>query len=205
VVSTFDWQDSWSVAEHIALPQHHRASLRGTLVVALAVASVVAAAALIVEMRSSGNGTASSAKSNRTNSYVATPALLRATSQALGHQIYWAGPRAKATYELTVTRGGFVYVRYLTAGAKVGDPRPNFVTIGTYPKANAYSVLAAARTIKNARVESLGNGQLAVSYANRPGSVYVAHRGSNLMVEVFAPVARGAESIVRTGLIAPVR
>jgi hypothetical protein len=55
------------------------------------------------------------------------------------------------TYELTVTRGGFVSVRYLTARAKVGDPRPDFVTIGT------------------------------------------------------APVARGAESIVRSGLIAPVR
>ena len=94
--------------------------------------------------RSSSNcpskGTASSAKSNRTNSYVATPALLLATSQALGHQIYWAGPRAKVTYELTVTRGGLVYVRYLTAGAKVGDPRPNFVTVGTYPKANVFTV-----------------------------------------------------------------
>jgi hypothetical protein len=102
-------------------------------------------------MRSSSNGTGSSTKSNRTHSYVATPALLRATSQALEHQIYWAGPRANVAYELTVTRGGFVYVSYLTAGAKVGDPRPDFVTIGT------------------------------------------------------APVARGAERIVRTGLIAPVR
>jgi hypothetical protein len=189
----------------MALPQHRRASLRTTLVAALALASVVAAAAVLVEMRSSNSGTASSAKSNRTNSYLATPALLRAASQALGHPIYWVGPRANVTYELTVTKSKLIYVRYLTAGAKVGDPRPDFVTVGTYPKANAYSVLAAARTIKNARVQSLGDGQLAVSYANRPGSVYVAHRGSNLMVEVFAPVAGGAEGIVQSGLIAPVR
>jgi hypothetical protein len=33
----------------------------------------------------------------------------------------------------------------------------------------------------------------------------VAHRGSSSMIEVFAPTNLGAETIVRAGLIVPVR
>jgi hypothetical protein len=109
------------------------------------------------------------------------------------------------TYELTVTKKGDAYVRYLTAGIKAGDLRPNFVTVGTYPQANAYQVLAAAKRVKNARIQTLSNGALAVSYATRPKSVYLAKPGSKYMVEVFAPVSRGAETLVRSGLIVPVK
>jgi hypothetical protein len=194
------------MTESIALrPQSRGVSFRSTLVAVLVVAAVVAAAVWFTAIRTGGNGSAASANSiNVTGPHAATLGGLRATAKALGHPLYWAGPRAKMTYELTVTKGGLAYVRYLPAGAKVGDPRARFVTVGTYPKAHAYSVLTAAKTIKNARVQSFGNGQLAVSYPNRPGSVYVARRYSNLMVEVFAPVSRGAENIVRAGLVVPV-
>jgi hypothetical protein len=195
------------MTESIALdPKSRGVSFRSTLVAVLLVAALVAAAVWFAAIRTGGNGSAASANAiNVTGPHAATLSGLRATAKALGHPLYWAGSRANTTYELTVTPGGLAYVRYLTAGAKIGDPRAKFVTVGTYPKANAYRVLASARTIKNARVQSFGNGQLAVSYPNRPGSVYVARRNSNLMVEVFAPVSRGAENIVRAGLVVPVR
>jgi hypothetical protein len=80
-----------------------------------------------------------------------------------------------------------------------------FITVGTYPRPNAYAVLAAARKIASARVQAYGSNVIAVSYSNRPHSVYVAHRGSSSMIEVFAPTNLGAETIVRAGLIVPVR
>jgi hypothetical protein len=192
------------MSEHIALhPQHRHISLRTTLVAALAVVAVGAASLWLLEHRSSGSS-AGTSSGLATNAHAATPAGLRATAKAIGHAIYWAGSRPNVTYELTVTTGGLTYVRYLTAGAKVGNAHPSFITVGTYPKQNAYSVLTAARKVTGARVQSFGNGELAVSYPNRPRSVYVARRGSNLMVEVFAPARLEAETIVRDGLIVPV-
>jgi hypothetical protein len=172
-------------------------------IVALVVALVVAGAAWFVVLRPS-NTTSPSATST-SGAHAASVAGLRAASAALGHPIYWAGPRPGMTYELTVTSKDNAYIRYLTARIKPGDPRPNFVTVGTYPQANAYAVLNAARHVKNARIQSFGSGELAVSYPKRPNSVYVAHRGSKYMVEVFSPVRLGAETLVRSGLIVPVK
>lgn len=190
------------MSEH-AVPQlrHHRVSLRSTALLVLLVAAAIAASAWYVANRSSGT---SASAGSPTGAVTATPAGLRATAKALGHPIYWAGAQANMTYELTVTKSGQVYVRYLPAGVKAGDARPKFLTVGTYPKANAYSVLSAARKITTARVQTYGNDTIAVSYANRPTSVYVAHRGVASMIEVFSPKALGAETLVRAGLIVPV-
>jgi hypothetical protein len=172
-------------------------------IVALVVALVVAGAAWFVVLRPSN--TASSSAASTSGAHAATIGGLRAAATTLGHPIYWAGPRPGMTYELTVTKQDNAYIRYLTTGVKPGDARPNFVTVGTYPQANAYQVLNAARNVKNARIQSFGSGELAVSYPKRPHSVYVAHRGSKYMVEVFSPVRLGAETLVRSGLIVPVK
>jgi hypothetical protein len=171
-------------------------------IVALVVALVVAGAAWFVVLRPSGTPSSAATTSN---AHAATVGGLRAASASLDQPIYWAGPQAGMTYELTITKQGNAYVRYLTAGIKPGDSRPNFVTVGTYPQANAYQVLTAAHKIKNARIQTLAGGGLAVSYPTRPKSVYVAKPGSKYMVEVFAPVSRGADTLVRNGLIVPVK
>src|SRR5262245_63358257 len=51
---------------------------------------------------------------------------LRAFARAQATPVYWAGPRAGVTYELTRSAGGQIYIRYLPAGVRVGDPRPQF-------------------------------------------------------------------------------
>jgi hypothetical protein len=197
------------MTQHIALqPQRRRASLNSTAlvaIVAVAVALVVAGAAWFVLVKPSASGTPSTAATSTSGAHAATVGGLVAASDSLGHPIYWAGKRAGITYELTLTKSGNAYVRYLTAGAKPGDKRPNFVTVGTYPQVDAYQVLTAAHKIKNARIQTLAGGELAVSYPTRPKSVYVAKPGSRYMVEVFAPVSRGAETLVRNGLIVPVK
>ena len=192
------------MSEHAAIqPNHHqRSSLRAGTAVALAIVVAVAACAWFLANR---GGTSTTSASSTTGAHIATQAGIAATARSLAHPIYWAGARPGMSYELTATTSGSVYVRYLPAGVKAGDPRAKFITVGTYPKPNAYAVLAAARKIASARVQTYGTNVIAVSYPNRPHSVYVAHRGSSSMIEVFAPTSLGAETIVRAGLIVPVR
>src|SRR2546425_7406524 len=64
----------------------------------------------------------------------ATIDTLRSLPGQVGHDVYWAGNRARFTSELTQVDAN-IFIRYLPAGIAVGDPRPNYLTIGTYPKA----------------------------------------------------------------------
>ena len=78
---------------------------------------------------------------------------LKALAQKLGHPVYWAGPKAGVTYELTQAANGSIYIRYLPRGASVGSPQP-YLTVATYPFPGAYAALVAltkqpgARSIK---------------------------------------------------------
>src|SRR5262245_16302412 len=62
----------------------------------------------------------------------ATIGTLRSLSGQLGHPVYWAGSRRSFTYELTQVNGN-VFIRYLPTGVNVGDTRPDFLTVGSYP------------------------------------------------------------------------
>ncbi|HZQ80507.1 MAG TPA: hypothetical protein VFB25_00870 [Gaiellaceae bacterium] len=173
---------------------------------ALVAAAVVGVGVWAFVIRPGGSSPSASASTSRdTNAHAATAAGLRATAAALGQPIYWLGPQARMTYELTVTTGRLVYVRYLPHGVKPGDPKPDYVTVGTYPKQGAYAIVAAARKLKGSRVQEFGANEIAVTYSTRPKSVYVAYRGLPYMIEVFDPAALGSETIVRDGLLVPLR
>jgi hypothetical protein len=45
---------------------------------------------------------------------------LASLAASVGHPVYWAGPRANVTYELTQTADGRIFVRYLPKGTPVG-------------------------------------------------------------------------------------
>jgi hypothetical protein len=122
----------------------------------------------------------------------------------LGHDVYWAGRRSGYTYELTQVNGN-IYIRYLPAGVAVGDPRPNYLTVGTYPARRAYAVLKKqARKAVN-RSRPAGRGGIAVWSKQRPQSVYVAYPGSNLQVEVYAPSSVEARRLATSGTVKPIR
>ena len=69
---------------------------------------------------------------------------LRELPNSVGHVVYWAGPKASLTYELTRTSRGYVYIRYLPRGVEVGDKRPQFLTVATYPKPDAFASVQKA-------------------------------------------------------------
>jgi hypothetical protein len=129
------------------------------------------------------------------------PAGLEALAGELGHPVYWAGRRAGAGLELT-RRGGNVFVRYLPAGARVGEERP-LLTVATYPLADAFAATRSAAT--GGVPVPVGGGGIAFYSRERPTSVYLAYPGSEVQVEVFSPSARQARDLVASGAVTPVR
>jgi hypothetical protein len=131
-------------------------------------------------------------------------AQLREFAASAPNPVYWAGPRTGQTYELFKTSDGRVYIRYLPAGVKVGDPRPQFLTVGTYPLPNAFAAVKRIGRAPGAFTRKLPGGGLAVLNPATP-SVYFAYPGAKYQVEVFAPSPSTTRSLVLNGQVVPIR
>jgi hypothetical protein len=130
---------------------------------------------------------------------------LKALAVKLGHPIYWAGGQPNDTYELTRTKDGSVYVRYLSQGTSVGDPRPNYLTIGTYPQTGALEILKATAAKNQVPTMSVENGGVAFVDKKHPTSVYIAYPNSDFQIEVYDPTPGRARQLVMSGQVSPVR
>jgi hypothetical protein len=130
---------------------------------------------------------------------------LQETAGSRDRPIFWAGPRSGATYEFTETSDGSTYVRYLTGGAEVGDPSPNFLTVATYPLDNGYARVVAAGRREGAETTELQNGGIALVNEDRPSSVYLAYPRGKYQVEVYDPSPEEALDLVVSGAVQPVR
>ncbi len=119
--------------------------------------------------------------------------------------MYWAGPRAGRTYELTRPDDGSIYIRYLPAGVPVGSPRPDFLTVGTYPRPGALRLLRRLARRAGAVSFPVTGGGLAVYWSRRPNSVYLAFPGGEAQIEVYDRSARSARRIARSGQVQPTR
>lgn len=129
---------------------------------------------------------------------------LRAFADSAGHPVYWAGRRGKNSYELTRTSDGRVFVRYLPQGVAAGDPRPNFLTVATYPRTNAFAELKRASRAEGAVTRKLPNGGIAVYNADSR-SVYFGFPDAGYQVEVYHPGPEIARSLVLAGEVVPIR
>jgi hypothetical protein len=127
---------------------------------------------------------------------------LNALSGLRGQPVYWAGARPGAVYEVT-ENAGHVYVRYLRSGAQLGSLQPDFLTVATYPRPDAYADVEAAAKRPGAVTITLPGG-LAVYDQATPTSVYLAYRASTQQVEVYSPSALEARRVVESGLVRPV-
>lgn len=128
---------------------------------------------------------------------------LKATAGGISHPVYWVGPQSGHTYELSETKDGRIYIRYLPPGTKVGTSRGDYLTVGTYPQPNALSMLKATARAQHAQTIQLRDGGLALQDTNRPTSVYAAYPGSEYQVEVFEPSGGRALEMVRSGRLQP--
>jgi hypothetical protein len=177
-----------------------RGKTRRHLAVAL-VAALAAALAAWLLLRGGGEGPAAP-ESPETTSIE----RLRDVSASVGHDVYWAGSPAVGTaLELTHQADGRIYVRYLTGNGEVGDARPRFTTVGTYPVQAALAALRKQAKQPAAITRKLPDGGFAYMSADHPTSVYLAWPRSGYEVEVFDPSPKRALELVLAGAIAPVR
>jgi hypothetical protein len=169
------------------------------VIAVLGIAAAVAFATWFVT-RSDNSGTSE----KQATAVDASPQALQALPGQVGHDLYWAGAKAGYTYELTQTSDGRVYIRYLPAGVQVGNPRPTFLTVGTYPVDRGYENLKkqAARTGETPK--KLSGGALAVPSKDGT-SVYFAYPGKDFQVEVYDPAPGRARSLVFSGKITAIR
>src|SRR4051794_7181434 len=120
--------------------------------------------------------------------------------------IYWVGARDKRSYEVTRTGDGSTYIRYLPTGVKAGDPRPEFLTVGSYPNSNATQAVEQAGGAKGNTVLKVQGGGEAVANLTNPGrSIYLAYPKSNVLIEVWDPKPGRSLDLVRAGAVIPVR
>ena len=134
----------------------------------------------------------------------ASESELKSFADSVSHPVYWAGPKEGYTYELTQTTNGLVYVRYLPKGTDVGDPRSQFLTVGTYPRAGAFAELQRAAKAKGAVSLKVGDDGLAVFSQSRPTSVYLGYPEAKYQVEVFHPSPDEARRLALSGAVVPV-
>jgi hypothetical protein len=188
-----------SHASHV--PQR-RAVLRFQLLV---LGLAVVAAAVTVAWLALRNASPSTPPPTSLAPRLVSQAELAALADALDRPIYWAGPRDKFTYELTLTAGGRIYVRYLPRGAAAGDPRASFLTVGTYPGASSYANLKNVSTGPAVHSNLLHGGGLLVAPKRVPKSVYLAYPGAAYQVEVYDAYNGAARRLALDGLIRPIR
>ena len=134
----------------------------------------------------------------------ASRADLANLSSQLGHTLYWAGSVPDTKLEVTLNDTGNVYVRYLTGSTQIGDPSPDFLTVGTYPVIHAFEDLRAYVRNSSAAAKHVPGGGLAVPVPHYPTSVYVAYPQQEFQIEVYDPQPGRALALVRSGGIRPV-
>jgi hypothetical protein len=120
---------------------------------------------------------------------------------AVGHTVYWAGPIPGRRYEFRQTAGGRVFVRYLSAGVKVGDPRLVFTIVGTYPVENAYDALKSVSAGNEFEIPGGGIGSVSPTH---PTSVHFAFPDVDYQGEVYDPSAAKAKQIATSGALQPI-
>jgi hypothetical protein len=125
---------------------------------------------------------------------------LKTLAAAAAEPMYWVGPKQSVLYELRQTNDGKVYIRYLPPGAKAGDPGA-FLTVGTYPLKNAFSVTQAASRTAGATALNVGKGAVAFYGKGSTSNAYVAFSGSDFQIEVYSPEADLARNLVEQGAV----
>jgi hypothetical protein len=133
-----------------------------------------------------------------------SPEQLKVLAASVGHPIYWVGARPSFTYELTQTPEGQTYIRYLPKGVAVGAKEQAYLTVATYPMANAFAVTQG--TGKGPGVVTLtipGDG-VAIYNKTTPTNVHLAYPGVDAQVEIYDISPKVPPKLAESGQVVPV-
>lgn len=168
----------------------------------IAAGLVVIAAALFVIWLASGDDDDSADSDPSAAAIVSTDALEQAAADS-ETPIYWAGERQGTELELSRPDSDRTYVRYLADGAKAGDPRPDFLTVGTYAADDPVAELRRQGEQPGGVLGTAPGGATVYFDRGEPLSVYVAFPDADVQVEVFDPNFNQALRLVNSGQIVP--
>jgi hypothetical protein len=191
-----------TMAEHIAdrpLPARPRSR---SLPLAFLATAMVAASLVVVWLATRTSSATPVAAGG--GPVLVSQAQLERLAASSDHPIYWAGPKAGYAYEVTTTKSGRFYVRYLPAGLKAGDPRSSFLVVGTYSGKGSFADLKRAAKQRGAVETAIDKGGISVFSQGRPTSVYFSYPGADYQVEVYAPSGTTSRRLVYGGTITPV-
>jgi len=172
----------------------------GAIVVALALWLVMSAR----NHQSQLKGPAASSASPAEHAPLSEPGLI-ADVHRLHTPVYWVGPRANVGYEFDLTRDGRTYVRYLPRGVQAGDPRPDFLTVGTYNLVHPMADLRTAGHELGGETVHLPGGAVAFMDRSRPTSAFIVGRNWKAQVEVYDPTPGKAMELVLMGDVRAIR
>jgi hypothetical protein len=164
-----------------------------------AIAALVAIVVVIL-LVSGGDGSKTAAN----GAEIVSVNELREKVALQGTPVYWAGERPGTELELSQSGGGRTYVRYLTGGAEAGDPRPAFLTVGTYEMANPVAALRRQSGQPGGVLARAPGGATVYFSRANPHSVYLAYPGVGAQIEVYDPDFKRALRLVDSGRIVPV-
>jgi len=174
------------------------AKKQATLGIALG-AVVVVALALVLVLSGEDNSPGSS-----DGAEVLSAGELREAVSGPGTPVYWVGERAGTELELSRPESGRTYVRYLTDGAKAGDSRPIFLTVGTYDRPHPVQELRQQGKREGAVLAEAPGGAIVYYDRRSPQSVYLAYPGVKAQIEVYDPNVKRALALVNSGQIVAV-
>lgn len=171
--------------------------------VAVALVTVAVLAAVLTLLFNEETGT-DAVKSKPGTAVAVSADDLREFARSAEGLVYWAGELPGSRLELTRTSRNEVFVRYLAGDASVGDSRPAFATVSTYPYERAYEITAKSGRGKGMVSRNAPDGGIAVWSKSRPTSVYLAYPGSDRLVEVFDPDPKRVRELVFSGQVSPI-
>jgi hypothetical protein len=128
---------------------------------------------------------------------------LREIAADAGQPVYWAGELEGTELELT-EQGGSVLVRYLLEDDEAGTALAKRVAVGSYALPNPRKALNTFAEMPGARVENVeGVGRVVIS-PEAQRNVYFVDPDNEVQVEVYAPSAKRAIGLVRSGQVQPI-
>jgi hypothetical protein len=191
------WQRSSNESESGKLSRRH--ALVGAGIAAVLAALLVAW--LLIDDNESGGSPATAGVP--VEATIVSVGGLRKAAETQSTPIYWAGASEGSALELSAPSPDRTYVRYLTGGAKAGDPEP-FLTVGSYRFEDPTGALQSRGSKPDGVLASAPGGGVVYFERTAPKSVYLAYPDTEVEIEVFAPEFKEALQLVTAGRIVAV-
>ena len=171
----------------------------------LVVVAVIVGAVVLLGGDDSDNGSSESSSEEGKEVVALSESELLARASSLGHVVYWIGPRVGTeSYELTTSSDGDVYIRYLIGGAEAGDPKSEFLTVGTYPVADATQALQmGADAAEGGPTVSREDGYEVLGSEDETNAYVVFDDQPELQVEIYSPQTGEANDLATSGALKP--